>query len=153
MKPFVTIDSNLELEGDKRITGDVIVQEIIRADNVVSSERLNSLRRVHAEALRLTDLEIPNRLSFLQHLNVDDVFARRINNIDARLLVVNGAKQKQIVRGWKKFRGDLEITGNTEVVKINGIDMEELESNVLKKSGDQIVEGKHHVKFVAADGG
>lgn len=153
MKPFVTIDSNLEVEGDKRITGDVIVEEIIRTDNIVSAERLNSLRRVRSEALRLTDVEIPNRMGFFQHLNVDDVFARRINNIDARLLVVNGAKQTQIVRGWKKFRGDLEITGKTEVERVNDIEMEELEENVLRKDGDQVIEGKHYVKFVAAEGG
>lgn len=153
MKTFLTIDTNLELEGNKRITGDVIVEEIIRTDNIVSSERLNSLERVHSEALRLTDVEISNRMSFFQHLNVDDVFARRINNIDARLLVVNGAKQTQNVRGWKKFRGDLEITGNTNVENINRIDMEKLERNVLKRNGDQIIEGKHHVKFVAAERG
>lgn len=153
MKSFVTIDSNLELEGDKRITGDVMVEEIIRTDNVVSLEQLSSLRRVQSEALRLTDVEIPNRMGFFQHLNVDDVFVQRINNIDARLLVVNGAKQRQIVRGWKKFRGDLEITGDTKVDKINGIDMEELEKNVLKKDGDQVIEGKHYVKFVAVEGG
>lgn len=153
IKPFVTIDSNLELEDDKRIIGDLIVEEIIRTDNIVSSERLNSLRRVQNEGLRLTDVEIPDRMSFSQHLNVDDVFARRINNIDARLLVVNGAKQTQNVRGWKKFRGDLEISGNTEVGEINSIDMIEMEKNALRRDGDQIIQGKHYVKFVAAEGG
>lgn len=92
-------------------------------------------------------------MSFFQHINVDDVFARRINNIDARLLVVNGAKQTQVVEGWKKFKGDLEITGNTEVLKINSIDMNEMERNVMKRNGDQFIKGKHYVKFVAADSG
>lgn len=176
MKTFVTIESNLLLVGDKRITGDVVAEEIIRADNIIVASgegapmsmasnvsaatgeehrqwQLNSLRRVESEALRLTDVEIPNRMSFFQHLNVDDVFARKINNIDTRLLVVNGAKQTQVVQGWKKFRGDLEITGSTKVARINGIDMEEMERNVMKRGGDQVIEGKHHVKFVAADGG
>lgn len=153
MNPVVMIESNLTVVGDRRITGDVTVEEIIRADNIVSSERLNSLRRVRGEALRLTDVEIPDAMSFFQHLNVDDVFARRINNIDARLLVVNGAKQTQVIRAWKKFRGDLEITGNTEVVRINGIDMVEMESNTMKIDGDQVVKGKHYVKFVSAEGG
>lgn len=153
LKSFVTIDSDLDLEGHKTITGLATIEEMISSDNIATSDEHNSLKKALQEALRLTDKEILNRMTFSQQLNVDEVKAGRINNIDARLLVVNGGKQSQVVKGWKKFRGDLEITGDTRVGMINGIDMDELERNILKKDGDQNVEGKHSIQFVTADGG
>ncbi|KAJ8942440.1 hypothetical protein NQ314_010069, partial [Rhamnusium bicolor] len=150
MNPVVTIGSNLDLNGDIRITGDVIVEETIKSNDTVTSNR-NSLHRLQQQGLKLTEPKIPIHLNFSQHIIVSELFADKINNIDPRSWVVNGAKQTQIIQGWKQFLGDLEITGDTSVFKINDIDMAELETNVLRKNGDQVISGKHYVKIVGAE--
>ncbi|KAG5875471.1 hypothetical protein JTB14_016238 [Gonioctena quinquepunctata] len=114
MNPVVRVNSDLERDGDLRITGDVVVEEMITSGNVVTVDGRNSLLRVEESGLELDKADIPIHLAFSQHINVEELFADRINNIDPASWLVNGAKQTQIVKGWKQFDGDLEITGDTE---------------------------------------
>ncbi|XP_074037516.1 closca [Leptinotarsa decemlineata] len=151
MNPIVRVDSSLEKDEDVRITGDVIVEEVIILGDIVTADGKNSLLRLQKSGFKLNETVIPMRMRFSQHINVHELSADKINNIDPATWVVNGAKQIQIIPGWKQFVGDLEITGDTRVLRINDIDMTELETNVLKKEGDQVIRGKHYVKFVAVE--
>ncbi|XP_018568702.1 uncharacterized protein LOC108908983 [Anoplophora glabripennis] len=152
MNPRVTVDASLDLNDDIRITGEVIAGGTVKTNDVVAADGAGALR-VLQQGLKLTDTEIPIHLNFAQHINVEGVFAERINNIDPSSWVVNGVKQAQIIRGWKQFPGYLEITGDTEVFRVNGIDMVGLEKNALRLDGDQVVSGRHYVERVVAEKG
>lgn len=74
-----------------------------------------------------------------------------INNLNPNEWLVTGGKEAQTMRYEKYFPGDLEITGDIEVHNMNNVDMGELQTNVLRKDGDQTISGKHNIKYVATE--
>lgn len=153
MNPRVTIDEDIDLHGDVRITGGVTAEEIVKSNDVVAFGGAGALRRVQLMGLKLTDAEIPAHLDFSEGVNAEGVFAERINSVDTDSWVVNGGNRTQIVRGSKLFQGDLEITGDTEVLMMNDVDLVGLERNVLKLNGDQVISGRHYVEMVVTEKG
>ncbi|CAG9820000.1 unnamed protein product [Phaedon cochleariae] len=151
MSPLVKVDQDVEINGDVRITGNAVSEGTIRLKNIITNDKKKSLENLLENGVKLNSDIMPTHLVFSQHINVDDLSTDTINSIDPRSWLVNGAKQIQIVHAPKQFNGDLEIEGDTTCRRINDIDMEELEGNVLRKDGDQIISGKHYVKYVATE--
>jgi hypothetical protein len=151
MNPVVTLKDNIVLDGDRTVTGNVRVENLVSADDVITPDGAHSLSKLEADGLRLTAKEIQPRLHFAQQLNVDEIFVDQINGREVGSFVVTGSEDTQIVKGAKTFTGDLTVTGDTNALKIDDVEVEELENKVLKVDGDQIVTGKHHVKNLIAE--
>lgn len=149
--PVNHIDQELIIEGDVWIKENVTVEEEVSAQNYLSTNEEFSVERVFKSGLPLTETEISNTLKFQQQLNVDQIFLDKINNLDIDNFIVNGNNQTQIITGEKKILGDLVVTGNTNVFKMNNINLPELEANVMNQIDDQTVYGKHIIHKVAAE--
>lgn len=66
-------------------------------------------------------------------------------------LVVTGKTERQVITGWKEFVNDVHVTGNSRLSIVNGIDVEHLNNNVLKTSGQQTVAAAHSFKNIVAN--
>lgn len=84
-------------------------------------------------------------------LQVQDIFADKINDVEVSSLVVTNANEAQVITGWKQFVNDVHVTGNTRLSIINGIDVEHLGNNVMKTSGQQTIAGAHSFKKIIAN--
>lgn len=84
-------------------------------------------------------------------LQVQDIFADRINNVEVSSFVVTNTNESQVITGWKQFVNDVHVTGNTRLSIINGIDVENLSTNVLRTSGLQTIAGAHSFKHIVAN--
>lgn len=151
--PVVHIEDELTIEEDVHIVGDVEIENQIVADNYLSVDQNYNVERVQKFGLSLKATEIKNSLKFQQQLNVDEIFVEQINDVKVNNWIVNGDNQTQIITGAKKIIGDLEITGDTNVFMVNNINVAELEANLLTRTGDQRIFGKHFVNSVAAETG
>lgn len=93
------------------------------------------------DGLRLNAPVIEQIFEFVQPITVGNLISNSVNNVDVSKLIRTGEQQR--VYGVKSFTGDLHVTnGYCEALTINDIQLSMLNETVLKKSGDQRIDGK-----------
>ncbi|CAG9856325.1 unnamed protein product [Phyllotreta striolata] len=153
MDPLKRIEKDITVDKNVEITGDTVVETLLKSTDITASGTIeHSFNRLIQNGLKLNNKNINLPVVFLDHLNVDELTANVINGVNPENLVVTGAKHTQVIRGWKTFNGDLEITGDTDVTRINNINTVEFEKNVLKTEGEQVITGTHEIDNVIALG-
>lgn len=70
INPVIHIRNNVHLDGDYEITGNVTVEELLKAMNIADSKEEYSIRRLMQSGIKITDPEIPVPLKLQQHLTV-----------------------------------------------------------------------------------
>ncbi|CAH1984441.1 unnamed protein product [Acanthoscelides obtectus] len=148
--PLVLVYSDVDVEEDVVVIGNVTVENLIKSKDMTPSGSNVSIARLTRLGLPLNSTEIEMHLSLRQHINVKDIDVDSVNSLSIRSLVVSGTNEPQIITGRKIFKGELEINGQSKVAIINGIDVVELENNVLLKEGNQIIQGRHWVEGISA---
>ncbi|XP_044255131.1 uncharacterized protein LOC123005441 [Tribolium madens] len=151
MNPLITIENDLVLTGPKTITGHVQIENLVSVKDIVTTDGTYSLTWLEADGLKLTSKEVKPHLHFVQQINIDEIFVDTLNGKNPHDFVVTGTEESQIIQSVKTFLGDVRVTGGTNAIKINDVEIEELENKVLRINGDQEIEGKHHIKHVIAD--
>lgn len=151
INPLKTIEEDIVLTGPKTITGPVEIENFVKVTDIVTPDTSYSLSLLETDGLKLTSKEIKPHLHFVQQINVDEIFVDTINGKSPHDFVVVGTDEPQIIRSTKHFLGNVRITGATNALKINNVEIEELENQVLKIEEDQEIQGKHVVKHIIAD--
>lgn len=143
IKPIVTIDEDIELVGDFEFFGNVTVQNFLQAQNIFGKSTRYSAVQVLDDGLRLDESEIDVPLQFLQPIQIDNVeLGTRINDIPIESLILRNVSEWQTIIAPKRFTLDLSVVGDCEVIEINGVNIQQLNNTVLKKSGEnQIISG------------
>lgn len=70
INPVIHIRNNVHLAGNYEITGNVTVEELLKAMNVADHEEEHSITRLMHSGIKITDTEIPVPLELQQHLSV-----------------------------------------------------------------------------------
>lgn len=97
-----------------------------------------------------TLIDVP--IEFIQPIRVKHVRTASINNENPNNFVKSNVNDIQTIFGKKIFRGDLHsVDGYIEAEQINSINVDELDKNILKPFGDQVIAGKIHFKRIVAD--
>lgn len=151
INPLVSIDRDLVLRGDVIVTGNTLIEDLFKSNDIETATREYSIKKLQDSGLKLTDIEIEPNLHFVQQLSPSEVFVDQINGLDFEDLVINGDDRPQVIQGHKTFSGDLQLTGPSSVFKMNNINAVELENNVMKIGESQTLKGKHHIKHLIVE--
>ncbi|XP_044747906.1 uncharacterized protein LOC123309089 [Coccinella septempunctata] len=149
--PIVHIDGPFIYEGDFAIGGNTTIEKLLVAKDIRSVDGNRSVKRVLSHGIPLQEKEIDINLNFNQQLIVDEVYIDKINGVDPNTWVVTGTQEPQIIKGTKVFVNDVNVTGNTDFFKINDILVSDLDNRILRKTGDQVITGKHTIVNVVAN--
>lgn len=143
MRPIVTIDEDVELVGDFEFVGNVTVENVLQVQNIFGQSTRYSVVQVMEDGLRLDEPEIDIQLEFLQPIQIDNVEpGTRINDIPIESLILRNVSEWQTIIAPKTFTSDLSVDGDCQVIEINGVNIQQLNNTVLKRSGEnQIVTG------------
>lgn len=107
---------------------------------------------MHDDGLLKSTPIIKQKAKFLQPLKTKDLISKSLNGIDCTKFVRSNTEEIQVINGEKIFMGDLRNgLGFLEAANINNIHVEDLDQGVLKKSGDQVIDGKIHFKKITAN--
>ncbi|XP_031339518.1 uncharacterized protein LOC116168016 [Photinus pyralis] len=150
MSPVRTFNQEITLTGDYFINSEVSVEEMLQASDIQNGPGTHSVTKVYKEGVSVAADKIPVHLEFSQQLHVQQVFCDTINGLVVDSFVVEGLNEPQIIRGWKTFPGDVFITGSTELINANGVNMASLEAGVLTTNGNQTLTGNIHIENVYA---
>ncbi|XP_055631057.1 uncharacterized protein LOC129771448 [Toxorhynchites rutilus septentrionalis] len=153
MNPITTITQDIFLEGDFEITGDVTVTEILNATNIYGASRTYNYADLYLHGLPLNAASSDQNFTFQQPLIVQHAFTKSLNDMDASELIPTNTGKIQYITGRKTFTGDLTVLdGHIDAVVINKVDLKELNRTTLKRTGNQVIEGKIHFKEIIASG-
>lgn len=154
MKPIVTINQDIVLEGDYQIAGHVTVSKLLQATDLMGQSGNYSVRRLQNDGVSLRQTEINMPIQFLREIEVGDLLSPSyINGLDITSLVKTNTPETQRISAKKIFTGDLFIrNGSCEAAMINGINLDQLNRTILKRSAkDQIVTGTIHFDKIIVD--
>lgn len=153
LRPIVTIDDDIELPGDVQFIGNVTVQNWLQAPNMFGKSGRYSALDVLNDGLRLDERVIDVPLVFLQSIQIDNVEPRTsINDVPVESLILRNTSEWQTIIAPKTFISDLYVDGSCEVTEINGVNIQQLNNTVLKRSGEkQIVTGSIQFKKITAN--
>lgn len=143
-------NSPVIVDSDVTLTGEIIIESLLHCKDLVSSNKA-SLQHLEQQGLKLDEAEIPVHLKFISPLNIEHIFVDNINKVNPATSWVVAGEQTQVISGWKQFLGNVVVTGGTDVEKINNILVSELEGNILMKTGDQEISGKHVIKYLVTE--
>lgn len=148
LNPIRTIQQDVYLDGDYEIMGSVTV-EMLNTSNIYGNSRTYNFIDLYTHGLPLNAAASNQNFIFRQPLTADSVFSSSINGIDPSDFIPTTSKKPQHITGRKTFTGDLNVLeGHIEVAVINDVDLEHLNRTVLKRSGEQVVEGSIHFKQI-----
>lgn len=137
MNPIITIDEELTLQGDYKITGPVSIRRSMRAtDDITTSNQKLSLKNLVENGLNLfTTNASNNKFVFQNVLQVKrnlEVFS--VNQKLVKNFLKVDFPELQTVAGLTTFKKGLLVHGGTvQADFINGIDINELNKTVLKR--------------------
>lgn len=154
IKPIVTINEDVVVEGDFIFYGNVTVQNLLQANNIYGKSLQYNVAQLLADGLRLDEPVIDMEMEFNQPIHVDNVEASTsIDGIPIASFIRTDTKDVQIITGRKTFTSDLSIEGgNCDANEINGINLPFLNRTILKKTGKhQIVTGRIQFNRIVAD--
>lgn len=150
MNPIVTINEDLTIQGDYEINGDVLIKRFLKATNIYGESGTYNINDLFNFGLKKESIESDLVFQFnqpIQSFNLQSPFINNINITD--LVTSNGNVQK--ITGSKIFTGNLKISdGFCDILNLNGINIRHLNETILKKSGNQIISGKIHLKKIVA---
>lgn len=153
IKPIVTVDEDIELVGDFEFVGNVTVQNFLQAQNMFGQSTRYSVAQVFDDGLRLDEpeIDIPG-LQFVQPIQIDNVeMGTRINGIPLESLIVPNDEWQTIIAP-KHFTSDLSVEGDCEVIEVNGVNIQQLNNTVLKRTGEnQIITGSIQFARITAN--
>lgn len=143
IRPIVTIDEDVELFGDFEFIGNVTVQNDVQAQNIFGQSTRFSAFQVLDDGLRLDDPVIDVPIQFVQPIRIDNVESgTRINDIPIESLIVRNVSEWQTIIAPKHFTSDLSVEGDCELIEVNGVNIQQLNNTVLKRTGEnQIITG------------
>lgn len=78
---------------------------------------------------------------------MEEIYADKISGLEIASIIVTGSEEVQVVSSGKTITGDVLVTDSTVLKNVNGINMNDLESNAMTRDGDQELSGK----FIIAD--
>lgn len=153
IKPIVTVDEDIELVGDFEFVGNVTVQNLLQAQNIFGQSTRYSACQVLDDGLRLDEPVIDVPLQFVQPIQIDNVeLGTRINDIPIESLILRNVSEWQTITAPKRFTSDLSVVGDCEVIEVNGVNIQQLNNTVLKRSGEnQIVTGTIQFAHITAN--
>ncbi|XP_055531237.1 uncharacterized protein LOC129722051 [Wyeomyia smithii] len=147
LNPIQTIQQDVYLEGDYEIIGNVTV-ELLNTSNIYGASRTYNFNDLYTHGLPLNTAAINQNFIFRQPLIADSVFSSSLNGLDPSDFVRTKSNKVQHITGKKIFTGDLNIEGHIEAAVINDVDIDYLNRTVLKRTGEQVVEGSIHFKKI-----
>ncbi|KXJ80288.1 hypothetical protein RP20_CCG025735 [Aedes albopictus] len=151
LNPVSTITQDVYLEGDFEITGDVMIRHLLNTTNIYGASKTFNFYDLYHHGLPLSAAFANQNFVFKQPLVAHHAFANNLNDVNPRDFIPFPSSKLQRITGRKIFNGDLTIRGDrVDATKINGIDLKQLNQTVLKKTGDQVVEGTIHFKELIA---
>ncbi|KXJ78037.1 hypothetical protein RP20_CCG005824 [Aedes albopictus] len=151
LNPVSTITQDVYLEGDFEITGDVMIRHLLNTTNIYGASKTFNFYDLYHHGLPLSAAFANQNFVFKQPLVAHHAFANNLNDVNPRDFIPIPSSKLQRITGRKIFNGDLTIRGDrVDATKINGIDLKQLNQTVLKKTGDQVVEGTIHFKELIA---
>lgn len=153
IKPIVTIDDDLTINGDVIITGNITVKLSFDSSNVFGRNMQNSLDLLQTDGLRTDETNIDLPLDFEQPIHTNDVRSTRLNDISLDSFIPRNVSDIQKITGRKVFISNLDIEdGFCEINEVNGVNIPKLNETMLKQhfAGEQIVTGTIRVKRITA---
>lgn len=151
INPVRHVKKPIIVEGDFVFTKGVIVEKLLQSEDVVSADGVFSIGRLLQEGLKITDRYIPTTVNLLQATKVSHVNASKINGRNAKSFIVTGTDKVQKISGSKLIQGDFYITGSTEAININNINLKQLEDTTMKIEGNQQLTGKFIFENLSAN--
>lgn len=151
INPVKHIAKEVNVKGNYVFKKGVSVEKVLQIKDAANSEGTVSVQRLRNEGIKIYEQHIPTHLSFMQQMKVRNVSADKVNGRDAESFIVTGTHHLQIVNGTKLIPGDLSVTGSTEALNINNINLKELETTTVKINGDQVLTGKFTIENLQAD--
>lgn len=145
MNPLVTVNENLQLEGNFVITGPVSIKRLLKTtDNVFSIDKNLNMQNLLDNGLKIETLETNTPLVFKQVIVVEnDLQAPKINDEDTSMFIKTNWKEQQVVTARKFFENGLVVDGNCEAWTINKVKLQMLNDTMLKNVSPitQVVSG------------
>lgn len=151
MNPVITIDENLEIEGDYKIDGPVVVRRVINVtDDIGTLNPKLGLKNLVDNGLNLiTTSATSNRLVFENFLDVRrNLQAGTLNQKPVANFVKADYPQMQVIGGLKTFKKGLMVnSGSVQADFINDVDMSHLNLTTLKRASraTQFIDGNVEV--------
>ncbi|XP_058829286.1 uncharacterized protein LOC131688788 [Topomyia yanbarensis] len=143
-----TISHDIHLEGAFEISGDVTV-ELLNATNIYGASRTYNFVDLYAHGLPLNAASSNQKFTFKQPLVAKKVFARSLNGVDPSDFISIKSDKVQKITGRKIFPGNLTLLeGRLDAAIINNVDLIHLNNTILKRTGDQVIEGNIHFKEI-----
>lgn len=142
------ITEDLILQGDYVLTGDVVVENKITAEQFFGESQTLSLRDVLDNGLKLTD-DVNFEMNFTIPLEIEQLNAKKLNEFNVSDFVRLNSSKIQIISGHKSFLGDLDVdNGLFEANNLNGEDLKEFKNKILCQTGNQEIKGNFTFKKV-----
>lgn len=127
--------------GDYEIKGNTTIGRLIQGENIYGAGGVYNVKDLLSDGLLLNTPVIEQIFEFVQPIKVTNLLSNSVNNVDVSKFVQTGEVQN--VYGLKNFTGDLHITnGVCDAFVINDIDLAVLNGTVLKRFGEQQIDGK-----------
>ena len=157
MNPISTIDENLVLQGDYKITGPVRIRKVLKAtDNIrTNNEKLN-FRNLLDNGFNLNSTTSTNsKLVFENVVQVQgNLQTVSLNQKSVANFVRADTPELQDVRGATTFKNGLTVVGGTvQVDVVNDVDMNHLNRTILKRSSSvtQFIDGTVEMASLKTD--
>ena len=137
MNPITTINQNIMLEGDYRITGPVSIKRLLSSTEDIYSRNKNlSLLNLMKNGINLfTTTQTNAKLRFKSLIEVKgNLQLKTINNKDVESFVKTNVKEVQFITAQKTFLNDLVVVGGScDAQVINDVRLDQLNRTMLKK--------------------
>lgn len=140
--PMVSIDEDIALEGDFLFTGSIEIKHLI-AGNIYGRSLQYNVAHLFEDGLKIDEFAVDVPLQFIQQIHIADVKApTRINGVPIESLIFRNTSEVQKIIARKTFTSDLSIEGDCDAGEINVINLQVLNSTILRKSSkNQIIDG------------
>ncbi|KAF2893085.1 hypothetical protein ILUMI_13089, partial [Ignelater luminosus] len=154
LNPTKSVNKEIILTGDYTINGNVKVIKNLQSDDL-QSLNLYSVKQLQADGLHIEETHIPMHFNFMQNLNVKQTWLDAINDIEVNSFITMGdASSEILVTAPKKFLGDVFVAGSASVEKINSLDMQKFQSEIVQLDSNlkltQSLSGKYHFENIVA---
>lgn len=147
--PVIHIHDELNLEGNYSFNK-ISAEKVLQSKDFLSSDG-ESLRRLQRDGVRIDDANINVNVRFNLQLNVKNINPERVNGMSMRQFLVTGTNRQQIITGKKYIPQSLFVTGFTNVLNINDVNMQQLLNTTLRISGNQSIKGNIVIENVTTN--
>lgn len=154
IKPIVTIDDELIIEGPVTFSANTTIKNILTATNIFSPSLHFNVAQLNADGLKVSDQFVDLPIEFVQGVQTNNIIGQtRLNDIPIGDFIKRDPTVTQEIVGRKIFTSDLTIDGGfVEMNEINGINLQTLNETMFKNtSGTQTISGPIVFKRVVAD--